>query len=136
MTSLRVGALGVFELAPGGYLYTGSARRHFPQRLARHFAPDKPRRWHIDYLTAAPNSQTRGAIVHPGGGLSECELNQAVGKLAGKRWPVPRFGAGDCRRGCPAHLAYSPRRITLLPLAELAPQSIIVEAAEFARTAC
>lgn len=132
VTSLRIGALGFFDLSPGWYLYTGSARRNLPQRLARHFAPDKPPRWHIDTLTATPNAHTQGAIVHPGGGLSECELNRAVGKLAGERWPVPRFGAGDCRRCCPAHLAYSPRRITLHRLAELAPQSIVVEASGFA----
>ncbi|WP_462322980.1 DUF123 domain-containing protein, partial [Halochromatium sp.] len=31
---------------------------------------------------------------------------QALGALPGARWPLPRFGASDCR--CPAHLVALP----------------------------
>lgn len=96
---LRIGCLGVFDFPAGRYVYTGSARRNLEARIARHLRPAKRLHWHIDYLLCcagvevlrvrrfrraecAVNSHTRGAIL------------------------VPGFGASDCRAGCGAHLKY------------------------------
>ena len=123
--ALRIGALGTFTLPSGTYLYTGSARRGLRARVARHLAPDKALRWHIDYLTTAPGTRRIGAVGFPaqfpvrfpgragGQNLSECELNRRAGALAGWTAPVPGFGAGDCRAGCPAHLWYTGRHLSL-----------------------
>ena len=119
--ALRIGALGTFTLPSGTYLYTGSARRGLRARVARHLAPDKALRWHIDYLTTAPGTRRIGAVGFPAQfpgrageqTLSECELNRRAGALAGWTAPVPGFGAGDCRAGCPAHLWYTGRHLSL-----------------------
>ena len=127
--TIRCGALGVFTLSAGRYLYTGSAKRGLKARVARHLSPEKPLRWHIDYLTTATGTSRIGAVAfpvvypvafsvaYPGGvgvkTLSECELNRRAGVLAGQAAPVPGFGASDCRAGCPAHLWYTGRQLTL-----------------------
>jgi len=96
---LRIGRLGVFDFPAGCYVYTGSAKRNLEARVARHLSSGKRLHWHIDYLLCcagvevlrvrrfrraecAVNSRTRGAIL------------------------VPGFGASDCRAGCGAHLKY------------------------------
>jgi len=92
-----VGRLGRFEFPAGDYVYTGSAKRNFEARIARHLRQDKALRWHIDYLLT-----TRGVSVT---GVrrscqDECTLNQAAtGEIVAKG-----FGASDCRRGCGSHL--------------------------------
>ena len=116
----RVGALGPVALPAGWVLYTGSARRHLRHRLARHLAPEKTLRWHIDYLTTAPGASPLGGVVFSGGGWSECSLNRRMGELSGMAVPVPGFGAGDCRAGCPAHLWHSLEALTPHRLARLA----------------
>jgi len=130
--SLQVGALGTFTLPAGMYLYTGSARRGLRARVARHLAAEKSLRWHMDYLTTAPGTRRLGAVMFPvtvpvapprqagNGPLCECELNRRAGALAGGVAPVPGFGASDCRAGCPAHLWYTGRHLSLDDLAELA----------------
>ncbi len=89
------------QLAPGVYLYLGSANGPggLRARVARHLRPDKRPRWHVDQLTVAAGGRAR-ALTWPGG--SECAWRAAV-QATGARVPVPRFGASDCRR-CPAHL--------------------------------
>ncbi|MDC7789088.1 GIY-YIG nuclease family protein [Rhodoplanes sp. TEM] len=85
-------------LAPGRYLYCGSARGPggLRARIARHLRRRKTLRWHVDRLT------TRGTVIAvwavPDG--DECAL---AGALAGLPVPIPGFGASDCRR-CPSHL--------------------------------
>jgi Uri superfamily endonuclease len=95
----EVGRLGVVDFPAGLYVYTGSARRGFEARLARHARTMKTRRWHIDYLLTA-----RGVrivkIVRSGRG--ECRLNQSVKGTV----RVSGFGASDCTAGCGAHLKY------------------------------
>ena len=95
--TLAVGRLGRFDFPAGLYCYTGSARRNFEARVARHLRRDKTLRWHIDYLLAAPGVRVvevrRSTAV-------ECALNQATaGTIV-----VPGFGASDCRNGCGSHL--------------------------------
>lgn len=94
---LQIGRFGEFDFPAGDYVYTGSAKRNFEARVARHLRRDKRLRWHIDYLLAAPGVTVVEVIrsVEP-----ECELNQATsGELR-----VPGFGASDCRHGCGSHL--------------------------------
>ena len=94
---IEVGRLGIIDLPAGRYVYTGSARRGLDARIARHLRTDKPRRWHIDWLTTAPGVRVRERLRSA---RTECALNQATpGAIV-----VPGFGASDCRAGCGAHL--------------------------------
>lgn len=93
-------------LAPGHYVYCGSARGPggIRARLARHFRPDKRPHWHIDRLTMAGAAMQ--AVAVPGG--NECDLAARLlatpfGECGRFAHPVPGFGASDCRR-CVSHL--------------------------------
>jgi len=94
-------------LAPGNYLYCGSA--HGPggikARVGRHMRPDKAIRWHVDQLTTG--GTVAGAWVFPNG--DECGL---VAMLADMPVPVPGFGSTDCGT-CPSHLLSWPTGMTL-----------------------
>lgn len=94
----RPGASGC--LAPGWYLYAGSAYGPggIRARAARHLIPGKRRHWHVDQVTAVAASLT--ALAYPG--ASECALAAALA-AAGLTVPIPGFGASDCRR-CESHL--------------------------------
>jgi len=96
---VQVGRLGEFEFPAGTYVYTGSARRGLEARLARHVRAEKPLRWHIDYLLAAPGVRITKVVRSS---RDECGLNQAARGAV----RVPGFGASDCRAGCVAHLKY------------------------------
>lgn len=96
---LAIGRLGSFDFPAGRYAYTGSAKRHFEARVARHLRQEKSLRWHIDYLLTAPGVTVTEVIRST---LPECALNQSTpGAL-----PVPGFGASDCEHGCGSHLKY------------------------------
>ena len=101
MTPLRlqVGALGIFDFPLGRYVYTGSARRNFEARIARHQRSEKTLRWHIDYLLTAPDVRLNAVIRSC---RAECDLNRSVRGLV----LVRGFGASDCRAGCGSHLRY------------------------------
>jgi Uri superfamily endonuclease len=97
---LEIRSLGHATLAPGRYLYAGSARGPggIRARVSRHFRKEKARHWHVDHLTAVAAELT--AFPVPDG--SECALVEAV--LAdGWRTALPGFGSSDCRR-CAGHL--------------------------------
>ena len=85
-------------LAPGRYLYCGSARGPggLKARLGRHMRQDKRVLWHIDRLTTG--GHVLGAWVFTG--VTECDL---VARLSFLPTPVPGFGATDCER-CSSHL--------------------------------
>jgi Uri superfamily endonuclease len=85
-------------LAPGRYLYAGSAcgPGGLRARLARHMRAEKKPHWHIDRLTEA--GTVEGAWVVPG--CDECSL---IASLAALPVPLPGFGSSDCRR-CSSHL--------------------------------
>ena len=92
-----IGRLGVFDFPAGTYVYTGSARRGFEARLARHQRATKALRWHIDYLLAASGVRIVRIVRSR---REECRLNQSVrGSVQ-----VPGFGASDCTAACDAHL--------------------------------
>jgi len=94
---VTVGRLGTFHFPKGIYVYTGSAKRNFEARIARHLRREKTLRWHIDYLLTAPGvsvTEVRRSV------MDECLLNQSIqGEIV-----APGFGASDCRHGCGSHL--------------------------------
>jgi Uri superfamily endonuclease len=96
---LNIGALGEHVFPAGNYVYTGSAKRNFEARIARHLRYDKKIRWHIDYLLTAPGVTVTHVIRSD---ENECQLNQATPGTI----PIRGFGASDCRAGCHSHLKY------------------------------
>lgn len=95
--SVETGRLGVFEFPAGRYIYSGSARRNFEARIARHLRGEKKLRWHIDYLLANSNVSVVDVTRHI---TAECQLNQSVrGRII-----VSGFGSSDCHAGCGSHL--------------------------------
>jgi Uri superfamily endonuclease len=94
---VAVGCLGSFDFPAGWYVYTGSARKNFEARIARHLSPVKKMHWHIDYLLAARCVRVEKVISHFN---TECEINQRTpGDIL-----VAGFGSSDCRSGCKSHL--------------------------------
>jgi len=93
------------DLAPGRYLYAGSAwgPGGIRARVRRHLKREKPLHWHVDRLTIA--GQVSRVIAVPGG--SECAIVAAVVPIPGVTVPVPGFGSSDCRV-CAAHLLRLP----------------------------
>lgn len=102
-----VGALGTVWFAPGVYVYTGRATRGLRARVRRHAFGAPRLRWHIDYLLAQPGVRVRKVALASENAADECRVN----RRGGGRWiAVPRFGASDCRAGCPGHLWQAKRR--------------------------
>jgi Uri superfamily endonuclease len=106
--------LGPVVLAPGRYLYAGSAwgPGGIRARVARHARADKRARWHIDHLTR--RARFLGAFAVPGG--RECDLVARLLPLPGVDVPVRGLGSSDCSI-CPAHLLSVP--------ATVAPQGLL-----------
>ncbi|MFP4129975.1 MAG: GIY-YIG nuclease family protein [Halorhodospira sp.] len=95
----RIGRLGRVRVPAGWLVYTGSARRSMDARIARHMRRDKPRRWHLDYLTSDPRVIVVAVTRHA---EPECQRNQRNGG----RVVVPGLGASDCAAGCGSHLRW------------------------------
>lgn len=89
------------ELGRGVYVYAGSAwgPGGVRARCRRHFRPDKPPRWHVDWLRAGASDYRAAAFY----GARECDLMDRV-IAAGGSQPIRGFGSSDCRR-CTSHLA-------------------------------
>ena len=96
---LQIGRLGEFDFPAGDYVYTGSAKRNFEARIARHMRRDKALRWHIDYLLNAMEARITSVVRTE---RDECELNQATRGVV----LVLGFGSSDCCNGCGSHLKY------------------------------
>jgi len=94
-----IGLLGSFAFPTGRYIYTGSARRNFEARVARHLRKEKTLRWHIDYLLAAPGVRIAAVRRYV---EDECAINRATPGVV----LIDGFGASDCRAGCGSHLKY------------------------------
>ncbi len=111
---LEISTLPGVVLAPGRYVYAGSAYGSggLRARLARHFRSAKAIHWHVDRLVAA--GRIVAARVELGG--VECALLARVLGRPDCRVPVPGFGSSDCRR-CPAHLAAVPADFDLQAVA-------------------
>ena len=95
------------SLAPGLYLYCGSARGPggLAARIARHMRREKRQHWHVDQLTC--QGDVLGAFVFPDG--DECTINATLEALP---TPLKGFGSSDCRR-CRSHLRYWPKGLRL-----------------------
>lgn len=96
---IAIGRLGEFDFPAGRYVYTGSAKRNFEARFARHLRREKALRWHIDYLLTVPGVTVTKVVRSI---TDECELTRATGGDI----PVPGFGASDWKHGCGSHLKY------------------------------
>lgn len=96
---------GRARLAPGRYLYAGSAYGPggLRARILRHARRDKALRWHVDRLTR--RARLVQVLVWPEG--DECALAAAARRSPGAAIPIPGFGASDCPR-CPSHLVAWP----------------------------
>nr|MBN1228722.1 GIY-YIG nuclease family protein [Anaerolineae bacterium] len=104
--TIRAGALGSFDLAPGHYLYVGSALGPggLSARVNRHLKRDKRAHWHIDALTAAAPMTAVWISISPE--RLECTWAKRLMRIDGISIPIKGFGSSDCR--CPAHLFYLP----------------------------
>ncbi len=105
--TVEVGRLGRLDFASGFYFYTGRQVRHLTARIERHLRREKPRRWHIDYLTTRKDFRIVRVLVFPDN-PQECRLNRELGTFLGATWPLPGFGSSDCQHGCLSHLLYLP----------------------------
>lgn len=93
--SLRVGALGTFEVPEGTLAYVGSAYGPggIAARVSRHFRKGKRLKWHVDYLTESSIVEVEGALALPS--VREHELFEVV---RGFGEPViPGFGCSDSK---------------------------------------
>ncbi len=101
---VKVGSLGRLLLPAGRYVYTGSATKNLQARVRRHLEKGKAKRWHIDYVLAAPGVRVVGVKLSR---ARECALNRRT------RGAVlfPGLGASDCRSGCGSHLKYLGSRV-------------------------
>ncbi len=100
---LNIRTLAPATLAPGHYLYLGSARGPggIRARVARHLRRDKAKHWHVDHLTGRWLGRITRVIAAPGG--SECDLVRRALEFDGVRAPVAGFGSSDCPT-CRSHL--------------------------------
>jgi Uri superfamily endonuclease len=118
-TTLDVGRLGPLTLAPGFYVYVGSA--HGPgglrARVNRHLRSSKKSHWHVDYLTAT--LPVVRAIAAATEARLECAWLKRLLALPGASVPAPGFGSSDCRNHCPAHLVRLAERISLSEIEEI-----------------
>ena len=99
---LRAGSLGQVRLAAGMYIYTGRASRGLWARVLRHVRGRRRCHWHIDYLLVSSVARIERVVLASTDPEDECRVNAATGR--GAMAVAPRFGASDCRSGCPAHL--------------------------------
>jgi Uri superfamily endonuclease len=99
---LRVGRLGRIPLAAGVYIYTGRASRSLRARVLRHVRGAQCRHWHLDYLLGSPAAHIERVGLASRDAPDECRVNATAGRSAVAA--MPRFGASDCRTGCPTHL--------------------------------
>lgn len=102
---VAVGSLGVLDVAPGFYIYCGSALGPggLAARLGRHLRPLVSPHWHIDYLR--PAAPVTAVLYAPGPARRECDWARLAAGLPGARAPLRGFGSSDC--ACVAHLVHT-----------------------------
>ncbi len=112
VTSIK--SLGTVTFEPGTYIYIGSANVKNPlARVLRHFRKDKKIKWHIDYLTTAPEVRIQVAITCYG--LAEDSIYEVMLKQPYVSVALRKFGSTD-RRGHLTHLFKLGRRHDMLHL--------------------
>jgi len=114
---VRIGRWGHLDVAPGFYLYAGSAfgPGGIQARVSRHHRRDKRRHWHIDYLgdVATPC----GAWYSHETARLEHRWAQVLSRMDGMS-AIPGFGCSDC--GCHSHLFQTSREPDFGRFSELA----------------
>ncbi len=102
---IQIGRLGQLQLAPGFYLYVGSAfgPGGVAARVAHHLRAASRPRWHIDYLRPAAELTEVWFSHDPA--RREHEWARELMATPEVTIPMPGFGASDCR--CEAHLFYA-----------------------------
>ncbi len=95
---IRIGQLGEVPFNKGYYLYVGSAMKNLNKRIERHRRRRKKLFWHIDYLRE--HAEFCAALPVRTGTPLECEIAEKMNDISD--WPIPGFGASDCK--CSAHL--------------------------------
>ena len=98
---VEAGALGELEVAPGWYVYVGSAfgPGGVRARCLRHWRGGRPH-WHMDYLR--PLCDLREIWFTQDPVRREHQWAETVAGARGARVPFPGFGASDC--DCLSHL--------------------------------
>ena len=101
---IQAGSLGNIRLAPGDYVYLGSALRGLAPRILRHLRRYKTRHWHIDSIT----EKLLPAEVwwRESDNRAECTWAHEALALQGAEAPAPGFGSSDCV--CETHLVRLP----------------------------
>ncbi len=103
---VRFGKLGFEKVEVGYYLYTGSALGRgsvsLEGRLTRHMRSSKKLWWHVDYLTARPGCDFRGALYLISKRHLECKINRSIQENLNLESGLLPIGASDC--GCDGHL--------------------------------
>ncbi|MCD6428457.1 MAG: GIY-YIG nuclease family protein [Desulfurococcales archaeon] len=95
--TISIKSLGTVVFEPGTYIYIGSANVKNPlARVLRHFKRNKRVKWHIDYLTSAPEARVTTAIVCYG--LTEEAIYSTISQLEFVSVTVRGFGSTDCRK--------------------------------------
>jgi len=118
---LNMPRFGKLTLGAGQYAYVGSAHGSggLRARVRRHLRAEKPKHWHIDYLTAAVPVMHVVTVVVTDGARLECTWVKRLLELNGASAPAPGFGSSDCRNGCPAHLVRLPDSLKPAELEEV-----------------
>ncbi len=103
----KIGRLGKLKFKRGYYLYVGSARKNFKQRIKRHLSRKKKIFWHIDYLLSDERASVKKAFY------ADSDIEHEVAKQLEKEFEViKKFGSSDCK--CVGHLFYGGRGIDRL----------------------
>ncbi|MDD2678568.1 MAG: GIY-YIG nuclease family protein [Candidatus Nanoarchaeia archaeon] len=101
-SKIKIGKLGIIFFKKGFYYYAGSAQNNLDKRIKRHYLKTKKMHWHIDFLTAHPNSQAISAKKYYSSKKEkECEIAK---KFSKKHEKIKGFGCSDCK--CETHLFY------------------------------
>ncbi len=89
------------RLPAGWVLYAGSARGPggLRARVGRHLRRDKPKRWHVDWITTEARASYAMCFTDRG----ECDIVAALADGGDFVFPLPGLGSSDCRV-CTAHV--------------------------------
>jgi Uri superfamily endonuclease len=103
-STISVGRKGSLRLAPGHYLYVGSAfgQGGLRARVGRHAQEQKALRWHIDYLREV--SQLIGVYFCTEASRLEDDWAVHMASWPGLSIPMQGFGSTDTH--VPSHLFY------------------------------
>ena len=101
---VRVGRLSRIDLAPGYYIYVGSAfgPGGVRARVSRHLRTDKPKHWHIDYLREFAIPLSAWVSYEPK--RLEHQWAQQFYEMS-EMTAIQGFGCSDCR--CYSHLFHA-----------------------------